>query len=101
MSSAIRCSLGGGPGREHAFPRWLLRDLGVGGSHVQGVHYAPPHRGFEPLSVRIQAYASVVFGKVCQECNSGWMSQLEQDAAPVLKSLILPRSETFNWTKDR
>ena len=38
-------------------------------------------RGSHPLS-------SVVCGEICQDCNNGWMSQLETEAKPHLISLI-------------
>ena len=68
--------------REHVFPRWLLAELGA-----EDEEFHPTHRDFlgRPISGRgpIPARAFVA-GEVCSECNSGWMSQLENLARVVL-----------------
>ena len=69
--------------KEHVFPRWLQRALGVESQIIEPIRYLsdlttigswrPPH----PLS-------SLTVGNVCQTCNNGWMSRLEASALPIL-----------------
>ncbi len=69
--------------KEHVFPRWLQKALGVENQIIEPIRYLsdfttvgskrPPH----PLS-------SLTVGNVCQICNNGWMSRLEASAPPVL-----------------
>lgn len=72
--------------QEHAFPRWcgeLFTDEVVNfNAFVQeadGTETSRPWQG-RPFSVRV--------GGPCDACNSGWMSDLETQAAPVLKPMV-------------
>ncbi len=65
--------------REDVWPRWILQRFrppvsGVFG-HVGGDAYGDPGRS----TVRLRC--------VCGDCNTGWMSRLEEECIPVLSSM--------------
>jgi hypothetical protein len=76
--------------REHVFPQWLLEHLGIRDERVRGIHWKHNGTGFEekPVSLREMDYASMTEGRVCATCNQGWMSQLEDNARPLLIKMI-------------
>ena len=68
---------------EHVWPKWLRRALPDPGSpsHVRSregmtelVHQAPP------FTTKVR--------RVCRTCNTGWMSQLEEEVKPIALPLI-------------
>jgi hypothetical protein len=78
---------------EHVWPQWisrLLKNRGYGLFTVDGSRPGVPRRSFVgsvmPLTVRA----------VCRTCNSGWLSELEGIARPVLTRLICGESITLN-----
>jgi hypothetical protein len=81
--------------REHVFPQWLLDHLGIRDERVRGVHLKHNDVGLEnkPVSLREMDYASMTEGRVCAACNNGWMSQLEDNARPVLVDMIEGRRQ--------
>ena len=78
-------ALTGNRAREHVFPRWLIDEL-----HLRGIRITPVHQSADgvPISMREHTLEELVEGRVCAECNNGWMNQLEQSARPVLESLM-------------
>jgi hypothetical protein len=82
---------GGGPmSDEDVVPRWLTRSLvpiqpatlRVGTTFLDRTDLA---------SDRAKPINSISVGKVravCQRCNNGWMSRLEKEAGPLLRSLF-------------
>jgi hypothetical protein len=91
-------------GKEHVFPLWLLEEFElknyqtcVSQVYVEefdtlygfGVTYFPGRRiGFRSELKRQHALSAFVNGGVCKDCNNGWMSELEQEARPILVPLI-------------
>lgn len=63
--------------KEHVIPRWVNKELGI-----QAV--VEERRG----SVRRLDVLSVVLPQVCIRCNNGWLSELEQRAAPLLRPML-------------
>lgn len=85
--------------KEHVWPLWLLRDLQMEEHFVEGTHfYLPPDQ--PPISQRVQSYSSFVFGKVCAQCNNGWMSDLENLARPIVRRLIWPQEKIISLSSD-
>jgi hypothetical protein len=72
--------------REHAFPQWLIDYLGVTEEDLfQGI--AQNEHGVL-LKQRAQMLQSFVEGRVCRECNTGWVSALENQARSLLIDLM-------------
>jgi Phage integrase family len=74
---------------EYVNPRWLLEHLGLPEDDrlFQGVaHSATGHLAQPP---RVHSSFTFVQGRVCDGCNSGWMSRLETASMPVLKALVV------------
>jgi hypothetical protein len=68
---------------EHAVPEWLLRELGTFGSEGRmQAWFGPAEASREWVGSEIKAKA------VCNDCNHGWMSQLETAAIPIIKPLL-------------
>ncbi|MGH2911332.1 MAG: hypothetical protein ACRDJ3_02530 [Solirubrobacteraceae bacterium] len=83
------------PTREHVFPQWLARfvgdDAGID-TYLWKLGASPVERG--PYLNRL--LTDLVLRKVCAPCNSGWMSELETEARPLLIDLIAGRVITLN-----
>ena len=95
------CCFCGRPGeitKEHAWPQWLARSFGpLPGQGQTTYHsgYARTSRleSIEMPNIRRQKNAAVTTSKlreVCKPCNSGWMSRLESDVAPLLQQAGRP-----------
>lgn len=86
-------------GKEHMIPRWL--QIYIGGSTVD--HHLGSHLRLMPvgrISRRDQSGDSVVFGHVCQDCNSGWMSALEVSASRPMKDVIANGPNSAAWGRE-
>ena len=71
---------------EHILPQWLLKSLGVHESQLGMTHHSTvglPVSRRGPLP-----FANFINGRVCADCNNGWMSQLEADMKPQLEALM-------------
>jgi hypothetical protein len=88
--SCLFCGAGGAGvlSKEHVIPQWLLKHLGLPADDklFQGV--ASSADGTLSQTPRIHSSFNFVQGHVCEECNNGWMSQLEAAAKPILVPLI-------------
>jgi len=88
MPTKITCNFCGRRGpraKEHIWPDWLLRHLGLEESTMANTHLAIAGGA---ISRRVQSASSMVYGCVCAACNNGWMSRLETLAKPILVELI-------------
>lgn len=80
--------------REHLYPRWMSRALRRDG-------------GAKRFSMRgtFGAWSSseinLVTRRVCHDCNTGWMAQLEGDTRPILEPLLLDSSERIISVPDQ
>ena len=87
-------------GKEHMIPRWL--QIYMGGSMAD--HYMGSHMTLTPAITRVsrrdQPGESVVFGHVCQNCNGGWMNELEVLASRLLKDVITNGSSAAMWGQE-
>jgi hypothetical protein len=75
-----------GKADEHIIPQWLIEHLGIKDMPVTGMRWDVPSR--QVLEHRQHGVRKFVSGGVCAKCNSGWMSQLESEAKPILIRLI-------------
>jgi hypothetical protein len=73
---------------EHVIPQWLLEYLALPEDDMlfQGVASTETGTLVEPP--RIHSTFNFVEGRVCGDCNSGWMSSLEGTAKPILITLM-------------
>lgn len=67
---------------EHIFPQWLQEHLGV----QQEVLYIYSSDSEEPKRTLI--YDKYLNGRVCKNCNTGWMSNIEHSVKPILISML-------------
>lgn len=65
---------------EHVFPKWLQAQLGIENVPMQLVRGSDKRNPY--------GYKSHVAGSVCEGCNNGWMSELEQLARPRLTDMF-------------
>src|SRR6185369_10157223 len=72
--------------REHVIPQWLIDYLGVRDEDLlQGI--AQTQDG-ALLKQRTHVAQTFVEGRVCKECNNGWMSSLENQVRSLLTDLM-------------
>ena len=71
--------------REHVFARWLLRELGAQ-KHAFSVSWNDAHER-NVLDQRNMVLDAFVTGRVCERCNTGWMSRLEDAVRDDLAGL--------------
>ncbi|MBI5930366.1 MAG: hypothetical protein HY862_13735 [Chloroflexi bacterium] len=83
MKNCIFCGSDGKLSNEHIFPAWLQAHLGIEKEKLEIAFYSE-----DPQTVRSLVYGSHLNGHVCQNCNNGWMSQLELAASPLLKEML-------------
>lgn len=72
--------------REHAVPQWLMEHLDMREDPL----YLAAAQSADDVVVESRQHAAGDFvkGRVCEDCNNGWMSALETEAMPILKPLI-------------
>jgi hypothetical protein len=78
--------LGGNRATEHVFPKWMQEKYSISNDGLLQTHFS---ENGEVLSGRFHNLGKYVYGRVCCNCNNGWMSQLEEKS----KSLIIGLSE--------
>lgn len=71
--------------KEHVIPQWLLNFLGIREEIIEPTHFSSDGK---TQSKRNHTLEGLLAGQVCESCNGGWMSKLEQEAIPILKPLI-------------
>lgn len=77
--------LGANRSNEHVFPRWLLAQLGANTTVIASTHVTPAG---STTVTREHPADRLVNGRVCRDCNNGWMSLLEIQARPILTRLL-------------
>lgn len=82
--------------REHVFPDWLNGVFGTADDAPYDVSWT---QGFTGQPDTRRTYGSRVIDQtvktVCVDCNTGWMSRLEDQARPALTALIRDESRTL------
>ena len=69
--------------REHAWPNWLVRRRGP------IINTLKDYRSGRKSEWKSVGKLATIAKGICEECNSGWMSQLESDAKKLLRSLMM------------
>lgn len=70
--------------REHVIARWLIDYLGQGSTTIEPTHSSTDG---VVLSRRKHDLNNLTEGRICAECNHGWMSKLEQTVQPLISQL--------------
>jgi hypothetical protein len=83
--------------KEHIIPIWLQKKI-IGNVNW---NYEGTHRSslLIELSKRKHTGDSLVFGKVYNNCNNGWMSKLETDFIPLFSNLNYDNSSILRLSK--
>lgn len=77
---------GGRRSKEHVIPAWLLLARGLSGIRLERVR---KDANFKTKNVRGAHFVNGIrYGRVCEKCNTGWMSKLEDRAKPILLRLF-------------
>jgi hypothetical protein len=71
---------------EHVFPDWLQEHLGVKGNVVTPMRVRSDNR--QVIDMRQHVMGAFVAGSVCNDCNHGWMSTLENEVKATLIRLV-------------
>lgn len=94
-----RCAFCEGAGKldkEHVFPRWIGRLFGLHKFRIQHTRTFLDEQGRSGGKAWPAAPFQIKVTAVCGECDSGWMSDLEDEAAPTLKPLIRGERQTLS-----
>ncbi len=91
------CIYCGRPGssKEHVWPKWVrthaLKVMNIKIANFQSYSGTHDRVGRDPVSImRKEGHSrlSLTIRHACQECNTGWMSNLEEVAIPIVKPMI-------------
>lgn len=80
------CALKGKRTTEHVFPDWLLKARRLSQHEIERVVIG--RDGKEKTRRKAHVLDKIRLGPVCGDCNSGWMSDLEDKAKKVLTPLF-------------
>jgi hypothetical protein len=84
--------------KEHVIPQWLLDHLGM---RDHDLYLAVARTDDDTVTKsRRNVAANLVAGRVCSNCNNGWMSTLEDQARPILINLIEADQSLFSITAE-
>ena len=73
---------------EHIVPRWLIAHLDLPPNDLIAHAVANSKTGELTQKLRVHSTHNFVEGRVCEDCNGGWMNKLESEAKPILVPLI-------------
>ena len=78
--------------REHAIPQWVGEVLhgaaGESGDWTTWYAFGTPSENCERRHPAESNRPTVVVKRVCRDCNSGWMADVEGEAKPILEPMI-------------
>ncbi len=83
--------------KEHVLPQWLLDHLEIRDEKVNPTHFKADAT---VVSSRRHTLDNLVEGSICADCNSKWMSQLEEEAKPILVPLMAGEREVIQLSAD-
>ncbi len=90
-SGCIFCGSRKKRSKEHVWPDWMREYFPKmeGQSHNRETHTFRWETALGSKRVKRQGHLSTLkIRAVCEECNSGWMSQLESETKPILKGIL-------------
>jgi hypothetical protein len=71
---------------EHVVQRWLIAHLALPPDDLMAHAVADSRTGELTHQLRVHSTHNFVEGRVCEDCNCGWMSTLESEAKPIFGS---------------
>lgn len=77
--------------REHAIPQWVgevLHGAAESGDWTTWYAFGTPSENCERRHPAESNRPTVVVKRVCRDCNSGWMADVEGEAKPILEPMI-------------
>jgi hypothetical protein len=83
---------------EDVFPKWVIKLLR---KHDDEIVPMKTHRLQQPPKEYLTAESALTVGNVCEGCNNGWMSRLENDVKPIFSPMILGASTTLTASQQR
>lgn len=91
-------TLKGNRSKEHVYPSWLQRELGITSDMLLQTHFS---ENGEVISDRMNTIRKHLFGNVCLKCNNGWMSQLENKSKDLITKLAENPIRINNLNKEQ
>lgn len=85
-------SITGFRAKEHVVPQWALDEFDLRNNYVQPTHFS---EGGEIVSDRLHTFNAMIAGRVCEQCNNGWMSDLESENRRLITELGHGRRDIF------
>ncbi len=79
--------------KEDVVPQWVIREFGLDKDHILATHFSETG---DVLSDRLYGASQIVLGRVCADCNSGWMSNLETRNKIVITKLARSRLDILD-----
>lgn len=83
------------PSKEHVLPKWIARefpDVGTTWKIINRKTEYPLKQG---------KYINITTRHPCQRCNNGWMSELENEAKPILTPLLHGKPSTLTFREQQ
>src|ERR1700683_4987662 len=71
--------------REHVFARWLLKEFGPDTSMALFRQHGDGTEEQKRTEIKLDSFT---LRKICENCNNGWMSKLEDAAQPLILAVI-------------
>lgn len=98
------------PSREHVLPQWLQKHLNAARDPVPLVRHRPASKGeavdlelFREESTELRSHPASAYkaGRICADCNNGWMSALEDAVKPLFLPMLtaLPGAQCL-WSDE-
>jgi hypothetical protein len=82
----LACGITGSPAtREHVFSSWLLKEFGPNASMALYRHSGDGSERKVRAEIKLDSFR---LKRICEDCNNGWMSDLETSAKPLILALI-------------
>jgi hypothetical protein len=83
--------------KEHIIPSWALEEFQIRQDMVTPTHFS---ESGEIVSERLHNMDSFLAGRVCSECNGGWMARLETENKPLIIELARGRRDIHDLSDE-
>lgn len=107
MNICIYCD-NEGTSKEHVWPRWIRKHastvMKISPANFQTYSATSEDIGQEPITNLVKkgnSRLSLTIGHPCEDCNTGWMHDLEDAAIPIVKPMIEGKKTRLSETEVR
>jgi hypothetical protein len=97
-----------GTSKEHVWPKWIRKHaaevMGIDPANTQKYWGAQEQKGTPPTvhgGRKGGSRLTLTTKRICEPCNNNWMSQLEDDAIPLLTPVIEGKSRQLSVPEQR